>query len=199
MAEGVERMSKKRENREEATADRYLRGLSARWEDFQGKKVLDVGVLEGEFADAARRRGIDVTSIDMRRRDWNRAHRSPTSREGAKFVQGNAEMMPFAEGSFDALISHAGPFGSGDKDLFMEAYRVLKPGGTLRLGPTPILPEGPAEGLPEDGPERYAAIRQRSKEFMGKLAKEIGFSDAQYYEHPPNEEGIATCSFVLTK
>ncbi len=199
MPEHRPQINRQRQIREEEAANRYLRGLSATWENFHGKKVLDIGALEGVFGDAARRRGIDVVSFDMRRRDWNRFHRSASAREGAMFVQGKAELLPFADESFDALVSHAGPFGSGDKAIFMEAYRVLKPGGTLRLGSTPILPDEPQNDLPEDGPERYAAIRERSKEFVGKLAKEIGFSNAQYYEYPPNEEGFARCSFLLTK
>jgi|SRR3990167_3896944 len=179
MAENLHRINNKQTNREEETADRYLRGLGANWDDFVGKRTLDIGSSEGDFADAARRRGVDVTSFDIRRNDWNRAHRSVASREGVKFVQGSAEALPFADESFDVLVSHAGPFGTGDEGVFREAHRILKTGGVLRLGPMPIFPDKEPEGLPDDFKERMAAVRERSRHYVEDLGKRIGFSEVR--------------------
>lgn len=176
--------------------ERYLRGLGTEWEKLEGKKVLDIGANTGAFADVAKQHGVEVVSFDIHRRDWNKFHRNVD--EKTAFVQGDARALPFANESFDVTISHAGPFGSGNEEVFREAYRVLKQGGELRVGPTPILPDEPQRDLPE-GPERMAVIRERSRAYVEKLAQEVGFSDFEYTEHPPAENGIVYCHFVLKK
>ena len=131
------RIHRARQETLETTAERYLSGLGTKWEDFAGKKVLDVGANIGAFADAAKQRGIEVVSFDINRRDWNRFHRY--AQEKTTFMQGDARTLPFADESFEVVVCHAGPLGSGDEGVFKEGYRVLKHGGEVRGGATSFL------------------------------------------------------------
>src|SRR5450755_3343913 len=49
----------------ELTATAYLQDLGLDWKDLAGKVVLDLGAGLARFAQAARQRGIQVTSVDM--------------------------------------------------------------------------------------------------------------------------------------
>ena len=197
MDESPRGISKKRQAVLDEAVSRYLEGTRTTWEDLRCKSVLDIAVDDGAFADAARQQGIDVVSMDIRRREWNRFHRHAGEKQ--PFVQADAATLPFAEATFDVVISHAGPFDGRSDDVFREAYRVLKPGGELRVGRVPINPEGPIPDLPEDLDERMAAVRQHSQKYVVELSKKMGFSDVEYTEHPADANGMIYCSFVFRK
>ena len=92
-----------------------------------GKDVLDVGTGAGYVAAAATRRGARATGLDFSAAQVELARRQLP---GTTFRQGDAENLPFGDGSFDAVVSgftvnhlpHA-------ERAFAEAFRVLRPGG----------------------------------------------------------------------
>jgi SAM-dependent methyltransferase len=75
--------------------------------------------------------GLDVTAAMLERARANLARLGLTN---VTFQVGDAEALPFPEGSFNAIISN-GVFNlTLDKEKALrEAHRVLKPGGRLRL------------------------------------------------------------------
>lgn len=101
------------------------------FESTAGKKVLELGCGAGfdafRFAVAgADYTGLDITPENIER---TRAHLgfygySPT------VVQGDAENLPFDDATFDVVFSNGVLHHTPDMDkAFMEALRVLKPGG----------------------------------------------------------------------
>jgi SAM-dependent methyltransferase len=68
-----------------------------------GIDVLDVGTGLGYAAQGAAQRGAVATGVDIADEVMARARRR---HRGIRFVPGDAEDLPFSEGSFDALVSN---------------------------------------------------------------------------------------------
>jgi SAM-dependent methyltransferase len=104
----------------------------------EGEAVLDLGSGGGLDCFLAAKRvgaGGSVVGLDMSG-DMIQLARRNAGRIGIDNVQfrlGEMEEMPFADGSFDVIISNCVINLSPDKDAVLrEAHRVLKPGGRLR-------------------------------------------------------------------
>jgi ubiquinone/menaquinone biosynthesis C-methylase UbiE len=107
----------------------------ARFEDFKGKSVLEIGTGMGTDALQFIRAGANHTGIDL-------THAGPElAREqcglngfSGRFTIGNAENMAFADDSFDHVYSfgviHHSP---STETIVSEMCRVLKPGGTFAV------------------------------------------------------------------
>jgi ubiquinone/menaquinone biosynthesis C-methylase UbiE len=100
-----------------------------------GDRVLDVATGTGNAAIAAARRGCQVTGLDYVEDLLGRAV-ARSRVEGLKLdlVEGDAEAMPFADESFDAVISVVGVMFAPDQErAAAELLRVCRPGGTIAL------------------------------------------------------------------
>jgi ubiquinone/menaquinone biosynthesis C-methylase UbiE len=107
-----------------------------------GQTVLDVAAGNGNITLAAARRWCEVTSTDYVETLLARG-RKRVEAEGlqVKFQIADAEDLPFAEASFDAVVSTFGCMFSPDQDrTAAELVRVCKPGG--RIGLANWTPEG---------------------------------------------------------
>lgn len=107
-----------------------------------GQKVLDVAAGNGNVTLAAARRWCEVTCTDYVETLLGRA-RKRADAEGLKvrFEAADAENLPFADGSFDAVVSTFGGMFSPDQDrTAVQMLRVTKPGG--RIGLANWTPEG---------------------------------------------------------
>lgn len=107
-----------------------------------GQTVLDVAAGNGNATLAAARRGCEVTSTDYVESLLARAHRRAEA-EGlqVQFKVADAENLPFASASFDAVVSTFGAMFSPDQDrTAAEMVRVTRPGG--RIGLANWTPEG---------------------------------------------------------
>ena len=128
------------EDQVDARADFILGRLGFSWEDLRGKKILDIGAGSAEFGAAARKKGIEVVSLDRKLIDDEGV--APYQKEG--YVQGSGDHLPFADESFDIVVSHASiplhaAFDRKDVSRFIEEIRrVLKKGGECRFGPVGV-------------------------------------------------------------
>jgi arsenite methyltransferase len=109
-----------------------------------GEAVLDVGSGAGtDSLVAAQMVGADgrVTGIDMTPEMLAKA-RAAAAEMGAtnvEFVEGEVERLPFADASFDVVISNGVIDLIPDKDaVFAEIQRVLRPGGRIQVADVTI-------------------------------------------------------------
>jgi ubiquinone/menaquinone biosynthesis C-methylase UbiE len=116
-----------------------------------GARVLDAGCGTGLLTLAflrAHRRAADITSIDLSVRSLHTARRAaqklrPAPRSAVTFAQANALALPFADETFDLVMTSGVleylPLSEG----LQEVARVLAPGGLLffvPVRPSPLTP-----------------------------------------------------------
>ena len=107
-----------------------------------GETVLDVAAGNGNFTLAAARRWCEVTSTDYVEALLDRG-RKRAAAEGVAvtFKQADAENLPFADASFDAVASTFGGMFSPDQNrTASEMLRVCRSGG--RIGLANWTPDG---------------------------------------------------------
>ena len=115
---------------------RYVeQALSGVPEDFAGK-LLEVPVGTGVLTMPIYRElpGADITCLDYSA-DMMSAAQKKAEAAGVKnisFLQGDVGALPFADGTFDVVLSMNGFHAFPDKEAaYRETFRVLKPGGTF--------------------------------------------------------------------
>jgi SAM-dependent methyltransferase len=107
-----------------------------------GQDVLDVGTGTGNAALAAARFGCDVVGIDYVPALLERGRRRADA-EGLSvdLREGDAEALPFDDGSFDAVVSIYGAMFAPDQEgTARELLRVTRPGG--KIGMANWVPDG---------------------------------------------------------
>jgi arsenite methyltransferase len=109
-----------------------------------GERVLDLGSGAGTDSLVASRMigeqghvtGIDMTSAMLAKA---RAAAAEMGATNVDFVEGEAERLPFADVSFDVVISNGVIDLIPDKDaVFSELHRVLVPGGRMQIADVTI-------------------------------------------------------------
>jgi SAM-dependent methyltransferase len=107
-----------------------------------GKKVLDVAAGNGNVTLAAARRWCDVVSTDYVPSLLERGRlRAAAEGLSVKFEEADAEALPFAEASFDVVVSTFGVMFTPNQDkAAAELLRVCKSGG--KIGLANWTPEG---------------------------------------------------------
>ena len=112
-------------------ADAYIDRLGLR----HGESVLDVACGTGNLALPAARAGARVTGLDIAANLLVTA-RQRAEREGLtiQFDEGNAEAMPYADGSFDTAVTMYGAmFAPRPERAAAELLRVVRPGGRIAM------------------------------------------------------------------
>ena len=117
----------------------------------KGEKVLDMGCGFGRHAFALLRQGADVVALDYSQDEvaevtrWFAAMQlagEVPAGASAVAVRGNAYGLPFADGTFDAIVAAEVLEHLPDDRLAMaELVRVLKPGGRLAVTVPRWFPE----------------------------------------------------------
>ena len=182
-------------------ADAFINRLKLR----PGMKVLDVACGTGNLALPAARAGAEVTGVDIAPNLVEQA-RENAKREGlnVQFDEGDAEAMPYADASFDAVMTMFGAMFAPRPELVAsELKRVCRPGGFIAMAnwtpsgfigqmfktmgshvpPPPNMPPPPMWGVEEN-------VRQRFGEGISKLETKLQtvtwvfpFSPAETVEH----------------
>ncbi|MES2684546.1 MAG: methyltransferase domain-containing protein [Pseudomonadota bacterium] len=99
-----------------------------------GERVLDLATGTGITAIAARERGAQVTGVDLTP-ELVAIARSKAAQAGFSdidFQEGDAEALPFADASFDVVLSTCGHMFAPDQPkVAAELARVTRPGGRV--------------------------------------------------------------------
>lgn len=187
--------------------DRFSRYMESSAREFYERldiapnsQLLDVACGSGQLALMAARDGIDVTGVDIASNSVERARaRAQAAGLSARFEEADAEALPFADASFDMVVSLIGAmFAPRPQVVAQELLRVCAPGGTIAMANwTPqgfigqmfktvskfIAPSGmPAPVLWGD----EATIRER----LSHGLSELSLTRRQYlfdYPFPPSE------------
>ena len=170
--------------------ERMIPGLGARLVELAqaraGEDVLDVAAGSGNASLPAARTGASVTALDITP-DLLEAGQRRSAAEGLEisWVHGDAQAMPFAEASFDLVLSCVGvQFCADPGAAAAELVRVCRPGGRIAL--IAWTPEGfigqvlAAVTRASGGGARPRSLDWGSEnevtELFGDSAKEISFA-----------------------
>lgn len=130
----------------------------------KGEIVLDLGSGAGvdcflaakKVGEAGRVIGVDMTPEMLERAKENA---KKGNYKNVEFMSGEIENLPVEDNHVDAIISNCVVNLSPDKEkVFMEAFRVLKPGGRLMVSDMALL-----KNLPE-------SVRKSISAYIGCLA-----------------------------
>jgi len=105
----------------------------------RGARVLDVACGTGVVALTAARAGAHASGVDLTPELIARAKENAgLAKLEADFKVGDAEELPYDDGSFDVVLSQFGHMFAPRPDVTVkELFRVLKPGGTLAFSTWP--------------------------------------------------------------
>ena len=150
-------------------------------------QVLDVACGRGASAlHLAERSGCTLLGIDLSARNLGLASAAAASTgigDRVRFVQADAEALPFEDDSFDAVFCECALCTFPDKSTAArEIYRVLKPGG--RFGMSDVIRDGP---LPDQLAHVLAvaaciADAKSEQDYKGLLA-DVGFTIDRVERH----------------
>jgi len=107
-----------------------IRAIDAMLAAAPGESVLDVGCGKGAYCRRLERRGASVWGVDPGLGNVHPARMHQPA--GIRFQAGFGEALPYADGSFDKVVSvcvleHT----LDDRGVLREVHRVLRPGGTF--------------------------------------------------------------------
>jgi SAM-dependent methyltransferase len=168
----------------------------------EGEHVLDLGSGGGldcflaaqKVGPTGKAVGLDMTPdmLDLARRNARKVGLS-----NVEFHRGEMESMPFPGDVFDVIISNCVINLSPDKDaVFRESFRVLKPGGRVRVSDIVWLREPTeAERSNMEGWAGCVAGALRTEEYANKLSA-AGFANVQVRLGDANSAQGFTSAYV---
>ena len=166
-----------------------------------GTEMLDVACGAGQISIPAARAGARVTGVDIATNSIEQA-RARAEEEGldARFEEGDAEMLPYGDASFDLVVSLIGAmFAPRPERVASELVRVCRPGGRIVMAnwtpegfvgqmfkvigshvpPPPLMPSPLLWG-------DEATVRERLREGVAELTLTKRMYPF-YYPFPPSE------------
>ena len=109
----------------------FIRKTNIDLSELEGKRVLDVGVGAGRYADVVSRAGADVVGVDLSLA-VETAMENIGDRPNANIVQADLFDLPFSDESFDIIYSIGVLHHTPDcRRAFLGLARYLRPGGTI--------------------------------------------------------------------
>ncbi|WP_297436956.1 class I SAM-dependent methyltransferase [Thermococcus sp.] len=96
----------------------------------RGGRALDLGCGTGNYTLELKRRGFDVTGLDA-----SEGMLKVARAKGLPCIEGDAYSLPFADGSFDLVLSVTMfEFIREPERVLAEVHRILRPGGEVVIG-----------------------------------------------------------------
>ncbi|HKJ97146.1 MAG TPA: methyltransferase domain-containing protein [Thermoplasmataceae archaeon] len=176
--------------------------------------ALDLATGTGFTAVALAKKVKHVAALDKTSEMLLQARKLAESENTAniEFVVGDVEKLPYSDGEFDIVTSRRAPHHFSDKPAFLaEAFRVLKPGGTLGISDM-VSPEGDVERRYDKfeairdpshaGAETLTSWKRLLKTAGFQIREAIGYEDRIRFEkwlHPvpmESEEGKECLEFL---
>ena len=120
---------------------KILKNLETAGVEVSGR-LLDAGCGAGGTAISFAEEGARVVGLDLDARFAGSGTRLAEEKgvKGVRFVQGDGARLPFADGSFDFVLSHeVVEHVYAAEDYLRECHRVLRAGGVLYLSTAPYL------------------------------------------------------------
>ncbi len=160
----------------------------------RGQRVLDLASGPGTSAVLlADNYGIAVDGVDLGARSVARA-RDAAAEAGlaarVRFTVGDAERIPFADGSFDAVVSECAFCTFPDKaSAAREMARVLRPGGRLGITDVTVDPERLPPELTSLAARVACIADARPVEEYSRILADAGFRTVAVERH---DDALAT-------
>lgn len=147
-----------------------------------GEYILDVACGDGYYSRKMAAAGARVAAIDL---DPNRIRNAESYHnvEGVEYRLGNAENLPYADHTFDKVVSVCALEHFHDPQAALnEAWRVLKPGGILVLHVDSFTYRGINPRIREHHRVHYLVENFFTISSLGKMLQNAHFSiDAYRY------------------
>jgi len=145
-------------------------------------RVLEIGCGTANLTIRAKRAhpGVELTGVDPDPRALARARRKAQGLSNVRFEKGYAQELPYADGSFDRVLSSMmlHHLDAGVKAAALaEAFRVLRPGGSLNV----VDIVGHHLSVAHDVDELPALLRSTGFEYVAggsrrlRLVGQVGF------------------------
>ena len=159
-----------------------------------GDRVLDVGCGTGFGTEGLRQYTDDIHGLDQSVHQMQRAFERFGKHDVVNFYRGDAERLPFADDSFDAVWSSGSiEYWPNPVDGLSEIRRVAKPGSTVLV----VGPDYPNSKVMQKAAD--AIMLFYDKEEADRMFEEAGFAT---YEHhiqqakPGSPKAITTVATV---
>ena len=159
-----------------------------------GQRVLDVAAGSGNVAIRAAEAGASVVAADLTPQSFEAGRREAQARGvELEWVEADAEVLPFEDGTFDVVTSCFGAmFVPDHRRVAAELARVCRPDGTIGLAsftPESLLPvffDVFAPYMPPPPPDALPPVlwgrEEHVRELFGDRVVSLGFERRVYVE-----------------
>ena len=148
-----------------------------------GRRALEVGCGTGLFVEQVARSGATVRALDLSTHLLAQARARLAGRANVSFLCGNAEQMPYADGSFDAVYGSSVLHHLDLDRALREAFRVLRPGGRLVFTEPNIFNPQVAVMFHVDATKEYFGVSPDEMAFSrfrgARALREAGFREGR--------------------